>query len=505
MNILSRIRKKRMNKITIAVIMGFFLISFLVVFYVVGHIPFRNGFIRDGASQEFTVELREDGFYPQEITIQKGDLVKFVTARKSYFWPASDFHPTHSIYPEFDPKEPIDPKESWGFRFEKAGEWKFHDHLAPYFIGIVIVVDKGNFVVKKDECLNKENFFECWRSRLLATLQEQGIDATFDLLTRLYKEQEKFDLSCHGLAHDIGLAAYKVFLNDNDSVFNPKVSFCAYGFYHGFMEALLRTTGDLVKAREFCYLVRDRLDDKAPDAGLQCFHGIGHGLLDVAVSDKKRWGDERALVAPALEACEKVSDKFEQLYRCTSGVFNGIANFYTSGEFKLSVKKDDPLWLCHEQPERYKESCYGNMNSAIFWFRKNDFSHAASFIEKIAEDKYAIPAMRYLTGLAALYTAKQNPAGAINGCRELRTTLRVPCIEGFAHGFLEHGTPTTEYVEALDFCGFRDMREDERELCFRYVLSGLHGWYSRAKVQEVCGAVEERYRKYCAQNPSVKS
>ncbi|MDP3778759.1 MAG: hypothetical protein Q8R30_01765 [bacterium] len=496
MNILHYLHKKWINRHALVVVAGICIVLSVGALYAAGRIPMWRG---NGTPQEFVVELREDGFHPQELTIQKGDSIKFVTTRNSYFWPASDLHPTHLLYSGFDPKEPIGAKESWTFRFEKPGGWKFHDHLAPYFTGIITVTDKEEQALSQDECLNKEGSFECWRQRLLATLHDNGVDAMFDLLAQLYKEQGKFDLSCHGLTHDMGLAAYKVFLKNNDSVFTPKVSFCAYGFYHGFMEAFLRTTGDVMKAREFCGFVQERLADQAPDAGLQCFHGIGHGLMDVVVSDKRRWGNEHALVAPALEQCEKASEKPEQLYRCASGVFNGIANFYISGQFKLSVRKDDPLWLCNEQPERYKDSCYGNMNSTVFWLGKNDFSRAVPFVEKITEDTYAISAMRYLAGLATLNTAEQEKlSDAISICRGLRTALRAPCIEGFAHGFLEHGTPTTEYAEALSFCRLSEMKEDEREICFHYVLSGLHGWYSAAKAGEICGGVEERYRKYCS-------
>lgn len=95
----------------------------------------------DEKNAEHTVELRDSGFYPEEITIQKGETVKFTTTRDKYFWPASNIHPIHEIYPAFDPKEPIDPKETWSFRFDETGQWKYHDHLAPYYTGTVIVLN----------------------------------------------------------------------------------------------------------------------------------------------------------------------------------------------------------------------------------------------------------------------------------------------------------------------------------------------------------------------------
>lgn len=83
--------------------------------------------------------LTENGFLPNEITIKNGDKIKFSTNTNKPFWPASDLHPTHGIYPEFDPLKPIDPDKSWTFQFLKSGRWKFHDHLSSEFRGSITV------------------------------------------------------------------------------------------------------------------------------------------------------------------------------------------------------------------------------------------------------------------------------------------------------------------------------------------------------------------------------
>jgi plastocyanin len=87
----------------------------------------------------YEVILDENGFSPAEIEIKPGDFIKFNTSLSEAFWPASDLHPTHGIYPEFDPQEPIDPDKSWTFQFLKSGRWKYHDHLSPYNRGTIIV------------------------------------------------------------------------------------------------------------------------------------------------------------------------------------------------------------------------------------------------------------------------------------------------------------------------------------------------------------------------------
>ncbi|TSC77846.1 MAG: Uncharacterized protein G01um101429_947 [Parcubacteria group bacterium Gr01-1014_29] len=85
------------------------------------------------------IHMTKNGFEPEEIEIKRGDTVTWVNDDSDFRWPASNLHPTHGIYPEFDPQEPIAQSEWWSFQFKKEGVWKFHDHLNPRFRGSVKV------------------------------------------------------------------------------------------------------------------------------------------------------------------------------------------------------------------------------------------------------------------------------------------------------------------------------------------------------------------------------
>ena len=93
------------------------------------------------AGATHVVTLGENGFEPEELAMKRGETVRFVTTNKRFFWPASDIHPTHEIYAAFDPKEPIAPEDSWSFTFGRVGSWNYHDHLAPYFTGVITVAE----------------------------------------------------------------------------------------------------------------------------------------------------------------------------------------------------------------------------------------------------------------------------------------------------------------------------------------------------------------------------
>lgn len=91
------------------------------------------------SSSQAEIIILNDRFEPETLEIKKGTTVIFKNEASDLRWPASNLHPTHTIYSEFDPKEPVKPGESWQFKFNKKGSWKYHDHLAPLTRGVITV------------------------------------------------------------------------------------------------------------------------------------------------------------------------------------------------------------------------------------------------------------------------------------------------------------------------------------------------------------------------------
>lgn len=92
---------------------------------------------RDG--ERTTIVMKNDRYEPQDIRIVRCTKVVFKNEAKEVRWPASNIHPTHGIYPEFDPQQGIEPGNEWSFVFDKVGNWKYHDHLVPSIRGLVKV------------------------------------------------------------------------------------------------------------------------------------------------------------------------------------------------------------------------------------------------------------------------------------------------------------------------------------------------------------------------------
>ncbi len=94
-----------------------------------------------------TVEITSSGFSPSTLTINAGDTVTFVNKDSRPHWPASAVHPTHTVYPEsggcigskFDACKGLAQDETFSFKFDQKGTWKYHDHLNPGLTGTIVV------------------------------------------------------------------------------------------------------------------------------------------------------------------------------------------------------------------------------------------------------------------------------------------------------------------------------------------------------------------------------
>lgn len=78
-----------------------------------------------------TMKMSQDGFNPAQITIKKNTIVRFTNVGNGDMWPASNPHPSHTAYQDFDARRHVKPGETYEFKFKNVGKWGCHDHLSP--------------------------------------------------------------------------------------------------------------------------------------------------------------------------------------------------------------------------------------------------------------------------------------------------------------------------------------------------------------------------------------
>lgn len=92
------------------------------------------------SGQTVTVTINSSGNYsPLNLTLNKGDTIRWVNNDNKKHWPASDPHPQHTNYSGFDSLG-ITLGKSWSFTFSSQGSWGWHDHQFPSTTGTITVL-----------------------------------------------------------------------------------------------------------------------------------------------------------------------------------------------------------------------------------------------------------------------------------------------------------------------------------------------------------------------------
>lgn len=463
---------------------GFFLFAvcyYFILFY------FPN--LKLAKQKVHTITLTKQGFTPKEITINIGDEVVFKTKADRNFWPASDLHPTHGIYSEFDSKEPIASGDSWKFIFTKSGRWRYHDHLFPNTGGVVNVIEKGKiFELPKyllADCSRLSEPAVCWNEILEQTIKKQGLKEAWAIVDSLYKSQLKFSQDCHGYTHKLGQESYELFVNKQEIPLGTETSYCGYGFYHGFMEEMLANSPNFEEAKGFCKYASGKVSETLADA---CYHGLGHGAMALSVGITSNYGQVELVLKKAKEVCSLATDSPLTFSRCMSGVFMEMGEYLATEQYGLKPDKINPFSICETQNfEEVKMPCFAQLYVLLASLSGGDFAKAAKFVEKIKEDKYAVESIQTLAGVI------KNQDG-LKVCHSLQARLRPYCVSGLALGKIMASKPGEEYEQALVVCSEKSLDTKESFACYNLILDHAFRLYGENKKQEICGKILKGFK-----------
>lgn len=409
----------------------------------------------DRGPQVKSVTLTESGFEPSRILIKKGDTVVFLSEIDGAFWPASDSHPTHGKYSEFDPGRPISQGESWSFTFEKAGVWMFHDHTRPTMNGKVLV--QGSDGESAVNCLEVQNGTiqpECWEAEVLSLTRKNGVERAFDSIRIWYRDSPDFRRNCHDVMHIVGVAGYDEFAREGIVTTREEVSYCGYGFYHGFIETMLREqgVGQYVKAHAYCEALRKI----RPEAAGPCYHGIGHAVFDSI--EGSLWSDDVRMVDFALDVCKAALPGEYERVRCGSGVFNALANAYSTRSYGLSFGDKDPLFICANAPRSYQDFCYMELGNGYVRDKQWNQTQEIEYIRNIDdEDARAAIVVGYMDTEVRRTIDDTDVVALARLCESFERKSDIQaCVTGILIGLRGIGEPEREEELIESFCGLFD-------------------------------------------------
>lgn len=91
-------------------------------------------------NQTTVVTYMSSGFSPNILNINMGDTVKFINDSSGNMWVASNPHPQHTEYSDFDAQRNYTSGESYSFTFTESGTYEYHNHVNPSMRGTIVVL-----------------------------------------------------------------------------------------------------------------------------------------------------------------------------------------------------------------------------------------------------------------------------------------------------------------------------------------------------------------------------
>lgn len=473
------------------------------------------------------VVLTREGFVPSRLTVRTGTTVVFSTSGSEPFWPASDTHPNHTKYPDFDSKKPIAPSDTWRFTFVSEGQWRFHDHINPNFSGEITVISNANgvaLVVQRiirilTQLLGPEyrlsqlrascdktfaddfEMFDCWEEVLTTVAREMSINTALDELDRLSASNIRIASDCHVLVHAIGEEAYWKYRGQPRFDISKNTGSCTMGFYHGYMQEYASHNTNINDAKEFCAYISKHTKHEGYLAhselyGDSCIHGIGHGLTYRYIVEN--WGDAEAVVEKSMEHCRTTfADDFTE---CANGVYGGISAIYFGLHgYKIDVDESNPFSLCDRRPESELVMCYNNLIPPVYGILDMDVARVGALISEIPHRQSALVAMHHLGSMPShrLIPKTDDYSSIIDDCRLFDDELHLACLKGFAGAIMYIGSYEEALSRTIAFCEGSKLSKIERSYCYAGLFETVTYNFSKDQIAIACASVPSDQTTQC--------
>ncbi len=457
------------------------------------------------------IHMNAGSFSPTTLTIKVGDIVVFENLDSQDRWPASNIHPSHSVYSEFDPKRGLKPGESWEFKFDKPGSWRFHDHLHPELTGTITVtgteavqekpgfinnlwnyvkgliskiavIFSGNKVAKFDYENLDINGIAGNEAALASYLDNEGITKAMERLVAESNGGTSFD--CHQQAHSIGRVGFELY---GEEAFPQCDANCHSGCYHGAMESFLNKTGTTELAGNI-----DRICQKFDTSfGIfECLHGVGHGVLAYLDYD----------MPATITQCRALKDSFSQS-SCFGGMF--MENILTGQGLGASEKDhqtswinvNDPFYPCNkiDQSNDVQYQCWQMQTSWMLTISNYNFDVVSKECLKAPKDM--IPVCYQSFGRDIGGHTLRDPQKIMNLCAKTPEEYYDKCIIGALNVIIDFWGPGLK-DQAAQLCSLTE--EPHKKVCNNALIGRISGLFKEKEARQAsCNYIEETYRNQC--------
>jgi hypothetical protein len=197
----------------------------------------------------------------------------------------------------------------------------------------------------------------------------------------------------------------------------------AMGCFHSFFGTAIKEHGISI-----VFKIDSDCAARLGEGGLQCAHGLGHGILSYL-------GDEK--LNEALDVCRKLTWK-EPRGGCSSGVIMEY-NFHTMQDpvFQQARMFDakNPYHPCTSVPDFYEEACYFEQAQWFFNVSGESYKNIGLLCEGIENEKNRIACFRGIGGILGPHV-EFNTKEILAACKEMpNAASEIYCRQGAAWSF----------------------------------------------------------------------
>ncbi len=325
----------------------------------------------DAKGFDYEVIYTDAGYQPDVLEVPLGSRVAFRNTSDIPMLTASDPHPLHSDFSQFDSRRAYDKGDAYIFRFNTAGTFGYHNHEKSNHRGIIRVVGPANSSPNIDKTKEGQRAV---RDKYLVMLNQNDPSSIFTMIDAI-EANGALARDCHDMSHDLGHRAYELFGFSGAMTFsNPARlghtsvdDICAGGYMHGILEEVFLHQPQLRdQPGPICASIPKVNRDS-------CFHGVGHGLMFV---------NERNVPA-SLNHCRSLELQLDML-RCFEGVWMEMFWGDTShaGSDSLGWTLQTPLVPCMNAAEDEKPSCFLYAHLGYLRNHPRDFTGAVDLCTK---------------------------------------------------------------------------------------------------------------------------
>jgi hypothetical protein len=445
-------------------------------------------------SQLQIIEITAQGFDPQAVTVHENATVIFYNKDTQDHWPASNSHPTHDIYPEFDPQKPLAPKASWVLK-PKKGEWRYHDHLHPHLRGILIVKPEPKPSAqpsnppqeKKDPSLSEriihffksiktffipqkeaksaftppsqENFRNLSTERqteVLEILAKDDSQKAWQYFKEAYQNQSGAQGSVHDLAHLAGSLMYKELGLAGLSSCSQEF---AFGCFHGFLDKAFSKNLDHLSAAEDACLKLDKSHEVTGPVA-SCIHGIGHGVASYYLTND---------LPASLQSCKSLT-------KGSQYCFDGVFMEYVRNAQDTFFHKDDPLYPCNQfdNDDVYAIACGRNQPSLLLDRFHKSFDEVATVCGSSKSQPFK---KACFDAIGFSLASSGNVTQITSGCQSIKDPeFMANCMEAAAAEMVFQQIPNWSQ-KSHEVCVA--LPANRRESCLKYLQNIMEDYYGK--------------------------